>query len=102
MAKVSRKNRKVLGKNRKVSRKNKQVLGKNRKVLGKNRKVSRKNRPVKSNKSRKSKELNEYFVKMLKAKKEGAQSFEYKNKTYYGREHDRLGMVYSSKRPKTV
>jgi len=90
--KVSRKNKQVRGK--KVSRKNKQVLGKNRKV-------SRKNRPVKSNKS-KSKKLNEYFVKMLKAKKEGAQSFEYKNKTYYGREHDRLGMVYSSKRPKTV
>ena len=90
--KVSRKNKQVRGK--KVSRKNKQVLGKNRKV-------SRKNRQVKSNKS-KGKKLNEFFVKMLKAKKEGAQSFEYKNKTYYGRKHDTLGMVYSSKRPKTV
>ena len=90
--KVSRKNKQVRGK--KVSRKNKQVLGKNRKV-------SRKNRPVKSNKP-KGKKLNEFFVKMLKAKKEGAQSFEYKNKTYYGREHDKLGMVYSSKRAKTV
>ena len=43
-----------------------------------------------------------YKKRMLKAKKEGAKSFEYKNKTYYGREHDKLGMVYSSKRPKTV
>ena len=90
--KVSRKNKQVRGK--KVSRKNKQVLGKNNQV-------SKKNRPVKSNKS-KGKKLNEFFVKMLKAKKEGAKSFEYKNKTYYGREHDKLGMVYSSKRPKTV
>jgi hypothetical protein len=31
---------------------------------------------------------------MLKAKKAGAASFKYKGKTYKGRKHHRLGMVY--------
>ena len=84
----------------KVSRKNRKSSGKNRQV---NNKPVKRSKSVKKNKrSVKKRQLNKYFVKMLKAKKESAKSFEYKNKTYYGREHDRLGMVYSSKRPKTV
>ena len=93
MGKVSRKNRKSSGKNRQV----------NNKPVKRSKSVKKNKRSVKKNKrSVKKRQLNEYFVKMLKAKKESAKSFEYKNKTYYGREHDRLGMVYSSKRPKTV
>ena len=38
--------------------------------------------------------LNEFFKVMLKAKKAGAASFKYKGKTYKGRKHHRLGMVY--------
>ena len=91
---------------RKVSRKNKPVNNKrvksNNKSVKSNNKSVKSNKKVKSNKPRKGKKLNEFFQKMLKAKKEGAKSFEYKNKTYYGREHDKLGMVYSSKPPKTV
>ena len=41
------------------------------------------------------KKLNEFFKTMLKAKEDGAKSFNYKGKTYRGREHPRLGMVYS-------
>ena len=100
MGKVSRKNRKSSGKNRQVN--NKSVKS-NNPVKKNKRSVKKNKRSVKKNKrSVKKKQLNEYFVKMLKAKKDGAKSFEYKNKTYYGREHDKLGMVYSSKRPRTV
>ena len=91
---------------RKVSRQsNNKSVKKNNKSVKSNKKSVKSNKPMKSSKrvkSNKGKKLNEYFQKMLKAKKEGAKSFEYKNKTYYGREHDKLGMVYSSKRPKTV
>ena len=38
--------------------------------------------------------LNDFFKVMLKAKKAGAASFKYKGKTYKGRKHHRLGMVY--------
>ena len=41
--------------------------------------------------------LNLYFKTMLSAKKKGLASFSYKNKTYFGRKHKRLGMIYSSK-----
>ena len=41
--------------------------------------------------------LNLYFKTMLSAKKKGLASFSYKNKTYVGRKHKRLGMIYSSK-----
>ena len=41
--------------------------------------------------------LNAYFKTMLSAKKKGLASFSYKNKTYVGRKHKRLGMIYSSK-----
>ena len=96
--KVSRKNKPV--NNKRVKSNNKSV--KSNKPMKSNNKSVKSNKKVKSNKSRKGKKLNEFFQKMLKAKKEGAKSFEYKNKTYYGRKHDTLGMVYSSKRPKTV
>jgi hypothetical protein len=39
--------------------------------------------------------LNAYFKTMLSAKKQGLSSFSYKNKTYVGRKHKRLGMIYS-------
>jgi len=42
--------------------------------------------------------LNAYFKAMLSAKKQGLSSFSYKNKTYMGRKHARLGMIYSSKK----
>ena len=38
--------------------------------------------------------LNAFFKVMLKAKKAGAASFQYKGKTYKGRKHHRLGMLY--------
>lgn len=41
--------------------------------------------------------LNAYFKAMLGAKKQGLSSFSYKNKTYMGRKHSRLGMIYSAK-----
>jgi hypothetical protein len=41
--------------------------------------------------------LNAYFKAMLSAKKQGLSSFVYKNKTYVGKKHDKLGMIYSSK-----
>ncbi len=39
--------------------------------------------------------LNAYFKAMLSAKKSNAASFKYKGKTYKGRKHNRLGMIYS-------
>lgn len=45
----------------------------------------------------KKRPLNEFFKKMLKAKKEGAKSFKYKRNTYLGRKHPKLGMVYKKK-----
>ena len=39
--------------------------------------------------------LNAYFKAMLSAKKSKAASFKYKGKTYKGRKHARLGMIYS-------
>ena len=39
--------------------------------------------------------LNAYFKAMLSAKKSKAASFQYKGKTYKGRKHARLGMIYS-------
>ena len=48
-----------------------------------------------SKKTKGKKKVNAYFAAMLKAKKEKAKSFMYGGKTYVGREHERLGMVYS-------
>ena len=62
------------------------------------RKRSKKSRKVK--KSRKTKKrrgkrgLNPFFKLMLAAKKKGAASFKYKGRTYKGRKHKRLGMIY--------
>lgn len=50
-----------------------------------------------SKKTKGKKKVNAYFAAMLKAKKGGAKSFVYGGKTYVGREHDTLGMVYSQK-----
>ena len=41
--------------------------------------------------------MNVFFSTMLKAKRSGAASFTYKNKTYVGSKHKHLGMVYRSK-----
>ena len=38
--------------------------------------------------------LNAFFKQMLSAKKQGLASFSYKNKTYLGQKHNRLGMIY--------
>jgi hypothetical protein len=65
-------------------------------------KKSRKSRKgKKSRKARKTRRkgkrkrgLNPYFKLMLAAKKKGAASFKYKGKTYKGRKHNRLGMIY--------
>ena len=52
-------------------------------------------------KSRKQKggkrKLNAFFKAMLSAKKSKAKSFSYKGKTYVGKKHHRLGMIYSKK-----
>ena len=52
-------------------------------------------------KSRKKKggkrKLNAFFKAMLDAKKSKAKSFSYKGKTYVGKQHKRLGMIYKKK-----
>ena len=45
------------------------------------------------NKTRKRK-LNPFFKLMLDAKKKGLASFKYNGKTYKGKKHKRLGMIY--------
>ena len=110
-------------KNRPVSRKNKSMRSKNRPVRSKKNKSSQNNKSTENNKSnpnnkssennksnennkpkpkknknKKSKKgkrpLNQYFKLMLEAKKAGKDSFEYKGKTYVGKKHETLGMVY--------
>ena len=53
-------------------------------------------RTRKKGKTRKGKKrpLNAYFKLMLNAKKKGLASFKYKGKTYKGKKHNRLGMIY--------
>ena len=64
----------------------------------KSRKGSKKGSKKGSRKARKTRKrkrgLNPYFKLMLAAKKAGAASFKYKGKTYKGRKHNRLGMIY--------
>ncbi len=48
----------------------------------------------KGKKGKKKRKMNEFFKIMLKSKRAGAASFQYKGKTYKGRKHHRLGMVY--------
>lgn len=66
----------------------------------KHRGASRSKRSVKRGGKRggKKRKLNAYFKAMLSAKKQGLSSFTYKKKTYTGRKHNRLGMIYSSKK----
>ena len=45
-------------------------------------------------KSRKKRKLNKFFALMLAAKKKGLKSFKYNGKTYKGKKHHRLGMIY--------
>lgn len=68
-----------------------------RRRSSKSRKGSKKARRTrKKSKSRKGKKrpLNAYFKLMLNAKKKGLASFKYKGKTYKGKKHHRLGMIY--------
>ncbi len=52
----------------------------------------------KTKKSRKGKRpLNGFFKEMLKAKKNGDDSFTYNGAVYVGHKHDRLGMIYKKK-----
>ncbi len=55
-----------------------------------------KRRKTKKKKGGKRK-LNAFFKAMLDAKKSKAKSFSYKGKTYVGKEHKRLGMIYKKK-----
>lgn len=63
-------------------------------------KVSKKTHGKKKTAKKKTKgkkKVNAYFAAMLKAKRGGEKSFLYGGKTYVGREHEKLGMVYSHK-----
>lgn len=48
-------------------------------------------------KKRGKKKLNKFFALMLDAKKKGLKSFKYNGKTYVGKKHNRLGMIYKKK-----
>jgi len=80
------------GRKRRRSRKKgrKSRKGKKSKKSKKSRKGSRKTRK----KGKRKRPLNAYFKMMLAAKKAGSASFKYKGKTYKGRKHGRLGMIY--------
>jgi len=81
---------------------NKQLGGRKRRRSRKKGRKSRKaKKSVKSRKSRKASKtrkkkrgLNPYFKLMLAAKRKGSASFKYKGKTYKGKKHKRLGMIY--------
>ena len=62
-------------------------------------KPRRLNKPMKNSKGAakkrsKKRKLNAFFKVMLKAKKNGDESFVYNGKTYKGKKHDKLGMIY--------
>lgn len=61
---------------------------------GKRKKKGRKSRRKTKKKKGKKRGLNPFFKLMLAAKKKGAPSFVYKGKTYKGKKHPRLGMIY--------
>ena len=74
---------------------------KRRRTRRKGRKGKKTKKSSKTRKSRKSKtrkkgkrKLNPFFKLMLAAKKAGKSSFKYLGKTYKGRKHPRLGMIY--------
>ena len=66
--------------------------GKRRRRRGKKSRKTRKKR--RTRKKGKKRGLNGFFKLMLSAKKKGLASFKYKGKTYKGRKHHRLGMIY--------
>tara|TARA_B100001142_G_C14251085_1_gene623232 strand:- start:100 stop:627 length:528 start_codon:yes stop_codon:yes gene_type:complete len=59
-------------------------------------KMTKKGRKTKKVRKKKRK-LNKYFAMMLDAKKKGLASFKYNGKTYVGKKHNRLGMIYKKK-----
>lgn len=60
----------------------------------KGRKSRKSRRKTKKKRRTKKRGLNGFFKLMLNAKKKGLSSFKYKGKTYKGRKHPRLGMIY--------
>ena len=66
--------------------------GRRRRRKGKKSRKTRKKR--RTRKKGKKRGLNGFFKLMLDAKKKGLSSFKYKGKTYKGRKHHRLGMIY--------
>tara|TARA_Y100000389_G_scaffold184320_1_gene202659 strand:- start:444 stop:824 length:381 start_codon:yes stop_codon:yes gene_type:complete len=61
---------------------------------GKRKRKSMKGGKKKKKKKTRKRKLNPFFKLMLAAKKTGAPSFKYKGKTYKGKKHHRLGMIY--------
>jgi len=51
----------------------------------------------KGTKKKGTKKTNEFFETMLQAKREKAKSFQYNGKTYVGKKHKNLGLVYRRK-----
>ena len=41
--------------------------------------------------------LNAFFKLMIDAKKKGLKEFKYNGKTYVGKKHEKLGMIYKKK-----
>jgi len=68
--------------------------GAKRKKGRKSKRKSRKSKRKTKKKSRKKRKLNKFFVLMLAAKKKKLASFKYNGKTYKGKKHNRLGMIY--------
>lgn len=68
--------------------------GAKRKKGRKSKRKSRKGKRKTKKKSRKKRKLNKFFALMLAAKKKGLKSFKYNGKTYKGKKHNRLGMIY--------
>jgi hypothetical protein len=58
------------------------------------RRRKRKGKSTKKKTRKKKRKLNPFFKLMLAAKKKGAPSFKYKGRTYKGKKHHRLGMIY--------
>lgn len=54
-------------------------------------------RPKKKRSRKGKRPLNGFFKEMLKAKKNGDESFTYNGAIYVGHKHDRLGMIYKKK-----
>ena len=69
---------------------NKKSSKKSSKKTGKSSKKSTKA----TKKKKKKKKPNEFFKKMIEAKRKGLPSFEYNDNTYTGTKHATLGMVY--------